>query len=124
MANTLNITIGLTGQVNGENINQNNFVTKTPTGSVVSNTTLYVQTSSWQSVFTNSFAGQPIGTVAVTNLSTSGSIMISTSSLGTPVWSTIGPSCASSIEWNNILSSLYAQANVSGSYGNFVIVAA
>lgn len=119
MANNLSTTVGVSGNINGVAFNQNGNTVTAPTGSVASIQSIFVQTSSWQQIFIDNGNAQSIGTIAFfsTNTTGTGSVSISTSSLGTPVLLNVnagGSSIATNV--NLPLTALYAQAYTTGSY--------
>jgi len=126
MANNLNTFTGVSGVINGVSFNTTNNFASTPTGSIAEISSTLVNTGSWQLVFTGS-SGQPIGTIAFfsSNTTGTGSVSVSTSSLGSPVLFTVpAGGAAISTNYNSPLAALYAQATTTASYGVFYILSA
>lgn len=128
MANSLSTVSTINGNVNGLAISQNGGYSTTPQGSTAFGESVLVNTGSWQQIVSGTNFGTA-STIALFNSSPSGSISLAisasgvVSSLGTVPASPNGTSYpVTSIQWNNLFTALYAQANTSASYGIFVVV--
>lgn len=134
MANSANINISVSGQVNGLNLSQAGNLSTIPSGSTALAESILITTGTWQLIITGSNFGTASSfTVFNTqtgsiNLALSNSFSNTVNNLGTiPAM----PSTTSftgnngnptSIQWNNTFGGLYAQAVTNNSYGVFVIV--
>lgn len=127
MANSLSITNGVNGSVNGLTINQNSSVNLTPTGSFLFAESVFVQTGSFQQLYSGSAVGVSI--ISLANSSTTASVGFAVSASGVVNnFGTIGPAGVnanngSNISWNQSFGSLYAIAYNTASYVNAILVA-
>lgn len=128
MANTLNLSAGVNGSINGLNVNQSSQTALAPTGSTIFAESVLINTSSYQQVFTGS-VGQPIGVIYFANTSPTGSISVAVSASGVVSnLGSVGPSnginsSGTVIQWNGPITAIYAEALTTQSFGVFVIAA-
>src|SRR5580698_2693604 len=124
MANTLNLNNSVTANINGLSINESSNTSLVPSGSAAYGESLLINTGTTYQLITTGSTFGTASVIYVANSSQSGSISIAVSAsnavsfLGTILPNpTAGGSNATSIQWNQPFSGLYALAGTSASYG-------